>query len=430
MYLLALFYLRAGEECVKHFALGVINCSLCMFLRIFLFLKTDFDNPKGDTMTDRKIRIAVLATGARAQVVIGHLLKQAEGRVEIASVFDPDAARVDEALARWKAGPVHRATSYEEAVATLGEGPDRWVFVFSPNVHHKEQILHAFQKGAHVFAEKPLATRLEDCAVLHEAHARSGLFFATGFVLRYAPIYRKAHEILSSGRLGRILSIQANENIAPAHGGYIFRNWRRHTALAGSHLLEKCCHDLDLLNWFAASLPTKVSGFASRDFFRAENKPLLDKYGAPTFMLWPDPAATGTPFDEDTDLTDTHVAALLYRNGIKVTFQATASNALPERRMYFSCSEGTLILEVYSGLLTWQGLGDAEPTVLEMKDGLHGGGDRPIMAALLETMTEGVPPLCSGEEGLESAAVALALDEAAETGRVVDLEPVWKQLGR
>ena len=45
-------------------------------------------------------------------------------------------------------------------------------------------------------------------------------------------------------------------------------------------------------------------------------------------------------------------------------------------------------------------------------------------------MSRGVPPKCSGNEGLESAVFALGFDKAAREGRVVDLEEVWKSLGR
>ena len=52
------------------------------------------------------------------------------------------------------------------------------------------------------------------------------------------------------------------------------------------------------------------------------------------------------------------------------------------------------------------------------------------MKELYETMTTGAKPKCSGNEGLESAVYALALDQAARTKQVVDLEPVWKSMGR
>jgi hypothetical protein len=52
------------------------------------------------------------------------------------------------------------------------------------------------------------------------------------------------------------------------------------------------------------------------------------------------------------------------------------------------------------------------------------------MKELWATMTEGVPPKCSGNEGLESAVFALGFDQAAREGQIIDLEPVWQKLNR
>jgi hypothetical protein len=52
------------------------------------------------------------------------------------------------------------------------------------------------------------------------------------------------------------------------------------------------------------------------------------------------------------------------------------------------------------------------------------------MKELYDSMANGTEPKCSGNEGLQSAVYALALEEAANTGKVFDLEPVWKTLGR
>jgi hypothetical protein len=127
---------------------------------------------------------------------------------------------------------------------------------------------------------------------------------------------------------------------------------------------------------------------------------------------------------------DNQVGIMQYRNGIRVMFQATMSNAIPERRMYFSCSEGTMILELYSGVLKYRKIGDEGCTVIDVSGDGHGGGDSYIMKELYETMTKGTEPKCSGDEGLESAVTALALDQAAKTNAMVDLEPIWKKLGR
>ena len=378
----------------------------------------------------KKVGIAVIGCGTRARWVVHELVKAAGDKIELLSAYDPDPRQLENSREQWgKNNPVYCKT-YQEAIATPGVS---WVMVFSPNACHREHIVAAFKAGKHVFSEKPLATSIRDCQAIYDAHKNSGLRFATGFVLRYSPLYRKIKDILDSGELGDLLAISADENITVQHGTYIMRNWRRHTGVAGPHILEKCCHDLDLINWFCRSVPTRVAAFGSREFFVPKYKKLLKKFSRAALESWPDPhAVKEDAFTSDKDILDTQVCCADYRNGIKVNFMATMANAIPERRMYFSCSEGTMIAELYSKLLRFRKLEDAEEHVFHFDqfEGLHGGGDAIIMAELLEVMLHGGEPKCSGVEGLESGVFALALDEAMRHNKVVDLENVWKKLGR
>ena len=155
----------------------------------------------------------------------------------------------------------------------------------------------------------------------------------------------------------------------------------------------------------------------------------MEKYGEKTFKSWWDPHAQATPFTDDTDLMDNQVSIAEFRNRIRVTFTATMSNAIPERRLSFACAEGTMKLNLYSNIIRYRRLGDEGVTELNFSGDGHGGGDSYIMKELYETMSRGVPPKCSGAEGLRSAVFALALDQAARNGEIVDLEPVWKALG-
>ncbi len=380
-------------------------------------------------MSSESIGVAVISAGSRSRGVVGNLLRDGEN-VKILSVFDPDREVAAETVEKWQTDS-RICSSYEEAINTPGVD---WVMVFSPNAFHKEHILAGFAAGKNVFSEKPLATKIEDCQEIYEAHQGSGKIFATGFVLRYAPIYRKVRELLDSGYIGRILSIDANENITPSHGSYIMCNWRRYTKYAGPHILEKCCHDLDLINWFAGSIPTKAAAFGGLDFFVQENKEFhnkfVDKDGKSLFGGWWDPHAEPCPFESDKDLMDNLVAILQYRNGIKVQFQATMSNAIPERRMYISGTEGTIKVELYSSSLEARRLGEEATQVFNFGADGHGGGDDYIMKELYDTMQNGTDPKCSGNEGLESAITALAIDNAAKDGAMFDLEPVWDKLGR
>lgn len=376
---------------------------------------------------DQKIQVAVLACGNRSKSVVYNLLKDSNYNVNIAAVYDPDPQVVEDTLAHWKMTDAKRCSSYQEAINTPGV---EWVMVFSPNVYHKEQVVAAFEAGKHVFSEKPLATTIEDCVAINEAHRKSGKLFATGFVLRYAPIYRKAKEILESGVLGDLIAVEANENITPEHGSYIMRNWRRKTAIAGPHILEKCCHDLDLIEWLTNSLPAKVMAFGGRDFFLPKNDELF-QYITPKIQgCWLDPHATPSPFTSDGDLMDNLISIAEFRNKVRVSFSCSMSNILPERRMYFSCSKGTMKLDLYAAMLSYATLDDGITYSFDFRTDGHGGGDSHIMKELYETMTTGVLPKCSGSEGLRSAVYAIVLDQAAVSGKIVDVEPIWQELGQ
>ena len=89
------------------------------------------------------------------------------------------------------------------------------------------------------------------------------------------------------------------------------------------------------------------------------------------------------------------------------------------------------MIELYKALLEYRFMGNSESHVINYGDvGGHGGGDDFIMKELYETMIKGTLPRCSGNEGLESAVFALAFDQSAREGRIIDLKEVWKKLGR
>ena len=378
-------------------------------------------------MENKIYKLAVIGCGSRARGVISHLIDDDPNRkIEVVSIYDPDPAVMKNAADKWNCTTAKHCSSYQEAIDFPGVD---WVMVFSPNAFHKEHVVAAFKAGKHVFSEKPLATQIDDCVAINDAHQASGKHFATGFVLRYSRLYRKVKEILDSGILGKIMVIEGNENIPPEHGGYIMCNWRRHTDVSGPHILEKCCHDLDLIEWFAGDVPLKVSAMGGKNFFIPENNHLLEKYGKDTFMSWPDPHRIDTPFSDDNDLMDNLVSIAEFRNSIRVSFACSMSNAIPERRLSFCCSEGSLKLDLYQRKITYRVVGDPIIHTLDFSNcDNHGGGDKFIMEELYDTISKDVPPKCAGREGLLSAVYAIAINEAAVSGKIVDLTSIWQKL--
>jgi len=381
-----------------------------------------------------RVGYGIIGAGARAASIYGYVSKRRD-EVFLRAFCEPNVRRREEFLAKCEEENPICCENYAEL---LSDEEVQWVVVTSPNRFHKEHIIAAFESGKHVFAEKPLATSIEDCVVIVKAHAeKADLLFATGFVLRYAPLYRKMKELLEAAAIGKIVAVQADENITAAHGGHIMTCWRRFSKFSGSHMLEKCCHDMDLLNWLIGSVPSKVASFGGRNIFIPEHADNMSKFtdadGASSiYMGWHHPTThdADNPFISEKDLVDNQVAIMEYRDGVRATFQTVMSCAIPERRMYFTGTEGTLIGELYTGTLKVRRLGARESTEQhEFVGSMHGGGDEIICDQLVDSMVKGVPPACSGEEGLRSAVVSLAIERARLEGQIVDIEPIWGELG-
>jgi len=369
----------------------------------------------------------MIGAGLRSSVT--RWLFNKHDNIKLISICDPDHKRAAERAESLGFDDVKIFSDCEEAINQPGVD---WVMIFSPNTCHAGHIMAAFKAGKNVFTEKPMATTIEDCEAVFQAFNNSNCQLVTGFVLRYSPIYRKVKELLDAGTIGKIISIEADENLSVELGAYIMKNWRRLRANAGPYILEKCCHDLDLLNWFIGSLPCKTASFGGLNFYVPENDYLRVEHtksdGSGPFNFYPDPNAVESPFTCDKDIVDNQVIILEYRNGVRATFHTSMSNPIPERRMYISGSEGTLVLSY--GKISVRRIGEEAVRYydLEITDG-HAGGDQVIMDEFYKAMMGELPPKSTGLEGLESAVVALNIDKAQRTNTVVDIESTWQKLG-
>lgn len=384
---------------------------------------------------DAPARIGVIGAGGRMTGVLEKVCR-VDPSVQVRAVFDPDPESVE--LFR---GRVARdvETCPDEA-ALCARGDLDWVFIGSPNHAHARQACMALEAGRHVFCEKPLALSLDEAERMHAAWRSSGRQVVLGLVLRYSPLYRAAKAAIASGRIGRVLSFEFNETLSFNHGGYIHGNWRRHRRLAGSHVLEKCCHDLDLALWLLDDLPVRVASFGGRSFFHAAHAGEAARVGPdpssgrPAFRAWPDRHGVD-PFNDDKDIVDHQVAILEFSRGTRGTFHTQCLAALPERRFYILGSEGSLRLDAYTGRLELCRVGwreeveISEPAALEGSGG-HAGSDQPMAEQLAACMAGRAEPAAGIAEGVRSLVLALALDEAMERAAVVDLKPSWARVAR
>jgi predicted dehydrogenase len=128
--------------------------------------------------------------------------------------------------------------------------------------------------GYHVLLEKPMAPDEAACRRIVAAIERAGVMLAVGHVMRYTPYTRAVKEVVESGQLGDIMSVQHLEPVGFWHQAhsYVRGHWRR-SDLATSMLMAKSCHDLDWLQHVLGRAPLRVASFGSLSHFTAANRP-------------------------------------------------------------------------------------------------------------------------------------------------------------
>jgi predicted dehydrogenase len=169
-----------------------------------------------------------------------------------------------------------------------------FALIATPDPLHREPALRALERGYHVLLEKPMAQSEADCRELVAAAAASGRILQVCHVLRYAPFFRTLKQIVTSGELGEIVTIQHSENVSYWHyaHSYCRGNWRN-SAESSPMILAKSCHDLDILYWLAEADPVRLTSLARPNELCEKNKP----EGAPAFCIEGCPHADRCPYE-------------------------------------------------------------------------------------------------------------------------------------
>lgn len=377
----------------------------------------------------KQVGVGVIGCGAMGRSVLWHVLHK-DPRIKVLGIYDPDSRSI---MVTLKMVPGLKV--YGDYRAMLEDPRIDWVMIASWNCYHREQVLASFAAGKHVFCQKPLGLNLKECVDMYRAWKKSGKMFNIGFTLRYSPHYRRIKELLAGGAVGKIISMEFNETLHFCHGGYIMGDWRRLTRYAGTHLLEKCCHDMDLANWMVDSMAERVASFGGLNFFKSENAGYIrkigkDEHGRKAYCTWGGLIAAN-PFTSKKDIVDNQVAIIEYRNGARATFHTNCNAGIPERRMYILGSDGAIRADVLTGTIQVQriGFGTKIEEMSTTGRGGHGGGDDVLAHELAQSMLRGKKPAVGLLEGLKSAVVCFAIDEAMDTERVVDVNRYWKKAG-
>ena len=374
-------------------------------------------------------RIGVIGLGQRIAHVLA-AMQEMDWKLELAGYVDP--APVGAPILE-RAG-IALGQAFATPADLIAAGPYDLLMIGTPNHLHFEHINLALDAGWPIFAEKPIVRTAGETLALAGRLAKGDappLFI--GLVMRSMPIVREVIARVARGDLGEVVSIDATEHLAPEHGGYLARNWRRRAEWGGSYFLDQVVHDFDILGCVAGARVARVASFGGRRVFtadRAERAPRTWSDGEAAYGEmdggW---MGANDAFQSDMDVTDHQTAILEYENQVRLTFHANSHTSLPERRWYVAGTEGTMIADLARNkLMLRPALSRKKPERIDyggVTDDAHNGADQAMAIDLLAAMEGRAAFPVTAFDSMEAGLTVMAIDEALETGEVLDCRPMW-----
>lgn len=414
-----------------------------------------------------KLLTAVVIGAGNRGLVYSKLMKEMSGKFRVVAVAEPKESRRNFVRDLFDI-PQERCFADWQELLALGKIADIAV-IATMDQQHLEPTLQAIDLHYDILLEKPVAPTAEECERIARRAEQEGVRIIVCHVLRYTPFFTTIKRLINEGALGRICSIDHTECVGIIHQSHSFvrGNWGN-SGRASCMLLQKSCHDLDILQWLIGKKCLKIQSFGGLHYFTPENAPAgaaercldgcphgdtcifnSEKLYLKSNSEWFRGACTGivNATDEqveqalrtnqygkcvykcDNDVVDRQTVNMLFEDGITVTFSMNAFNK-GGRFIHIMGTEGEL----------WGAMDSEEKPIrvyrfdtkqtteypVTGKDGLlngHGGGDKGIVEALYEYMN-GIYTGFSASDvrtSVDNHHLVFAAEYSRKDGTVVDV---------
>jgi predicted dehydrogenase len=417
-----------------------------------------------DPVVSRPITVIIIGCGNRGRTYAQYAKKFPQG-MKVVGVSDILEDRKDYLGDMYDVPAEMRFGHYREVFATGKKLADA-VVIATPDDRHYDPCMKALAQGYDVLLEKPVAPTAKECKAIREMTKKTGRIVAVCHVLRYAPYFMALRDVVRSGAIGDVVSIQHMEPIQYAHmaHSYVRGNWRSSKETTPI-ILAKSCHDLDILRWIIDKPCKTISADGDLYFFKAENAPkdapryctdgcphasecpynAVDIYAKQKLHLGvfdlkgsKDPALIMSRLNDpryhsyarcvfhcDNDQPDHYVANMVFGDNITASFTMDAFSPKGGRRTRIMGTmgfiEGDMKEFTVTDFLT------RTPRVWNMKvaeipeyaQSGHGGGDHRLVRDFLEAVDRQDPAHLSSsiDVSIESHLMGFAAERSRQSGR-------------
>lgn len=217
------------------------------------------------------VKVITLGAGSRGNVY-GNYGVQFPNELDIVGVAEPISIRNERYSKKHNIPEGNRFVTWEH-VFNRPKFADA-VIISTPDDLHYGPCMKALEMGYDVLLEKPIAPTEKECLDILSLANKTGRIVAVCHVLRYAPYFIKLREMIQSGSIGELISIQHLEPIEHVHmsHSYVRGNWHNSKETTPI-ILAKSCHDLDILRWLIGKPCKSISAFGSLKWFKEANAP-------------------------------------------------------------------------------------------------------------------------------------------------------------
>ena len=411
-------------------------------------------------MSGKVLTVAVIGYGARGSIYTNYMKEL--GTLRPVCVCELIEKKRELAAKKFSLG---KEALFEDENEFFAERRADVLLVATPDRAHYRHAIKGLDLGYDLLLEKPISPDEKECRAICALAQEKKRKVSVCHVLRYAPFYRKIREIIASGELGEPVTISQTENVGYWHQAHSFirGNWRN-SKESSCMILQKCCHDLDIIRWLMGVRCKKVSSFGSLLYFDGAHAPegsadfcyrcKLEKecpYDAIAFYTGkPDwLTSTGRYFGEkatkeevraclsdesnpyarcvfrcDNDVVDHQVVNLLFEGGKTAQLTMTAFSKDFKRTIKVHLTGGEIVGDIAANSIEYTAWGKdtVKIDVTKLADDLshHCGGDKLLVRDFYDYIC-GNPSgkgLTAVENSLESHLMAFAAERSRLNGGI------------
>ncbi len=427
----------------------------------------------------KQIKAVLVGAGNRGCVYSDYSLIKPE-ELKIIGVVDPRELARKSALERY-------SIPSDMAFATLDEFLSKKVdcdIVINATMDemHYETALKIIGAGYDMLIEKPVTPNKKELLEIRDLAKEKGVNVFVCHVLRYTPFYKTIKEIINAGKIGTILTMELNEHVWIAHfmDSFVRGKWNSEAKCGSGFLLQKSCHDTDLMCWLNNSTkPVRVMSIGSRSLFNETmrpkdasdfcyncphndtclysaqkihleqdllpfqtwldmNKPIdsITKEEKEEFLKWHDYGRCA--YKSGGDICDRQVLTVEFENGSVCSFTMVGGTSKAGRNMHIvgthgeiegSTEEGKFILRTFdrTGERFWY-----DEEVIDINDKIknssnysgHAGGDYAIMNELCAYLNgdKSSISITSIDDSINGHLLVYAAEESRKTKTSVDVK--------